>query len=52
MVLIGFTGISLLFSMPTMEISFMAWMAVLMVIYTVLAQALKVVYIRMNKEWV
>ena len=50
--LIGFTGIALLFSMPVMPISFLAWMACLMVIYTVLAQAMKTVYIRINKEWV
>ena len=50
--LIGFTGIALLFSMPVMPISFLAWMAGLMVVYTVLAQIMKVVYIRINKEWV
>ena len=50
--LIGFTGIALLFSMPVMPISFLAWMAGLMVIYTVLAQAMKTVNIRINKEWV
>ena len=50
--LIGFTGIALLFSMPVMPISFLAWMAGLMVVYTVLAQVMKIVYIRINKEWV
>ena len=50
--LIGFTGIAQLFSMPVMPVSFLAWMAGLMVVYTVLAQILKVVYIRVNKEWV
>ena len=50
--LIGFTAIAGLFSLPVMPISFLAWMACLMVIYTVLAQALKIVYIRINKEWV
>ena len=50
--LIGFTGIALLFSMPVMPLSFLAWMAALMVVYTVLAQIMKTVYIRINKEWV
>ncbi len=50
--LIGFTGIALLFSMPVMPLTFLAWMAGLMVVYTVLAQAMKIVYIRINKEWV
>ncbi len=50
--LIGFTGIAALFSLPVMPISFLAWMAGLMVVYTVLAQAMKTVYIRLNKEWV
>ena len=50
--LIGFTGIAPLFSLPVMPISFLAWMAGLMVVYTILAQAMKVLYIRINKEWV
>ena len=50
--LIGFTSAAGLFSLPVMPISFLAWMVCLMVIYTVLAQALKTVYIRLNKEWV
>ena len=50
--LIGFTGIAPLFSLPVMPIVFLAWMAGLMVVYTVLAQAMKVLYIRINKEWV
>ena len=50
--LIGFTGIALLFSMPVMPITFLAWIAGLMVVYTVLAQIMKVVYIRINREWV
>ena len=35
-----------------MPISFLAWMAGLMVVYTVLARIMKTVYIRINKEWV
>ena len=50
--LIGFTAVASLFSLPVMPISFLAWMAALMVVYTVLAQAMKTVYIRFNKEWV
>ena len=50
--LIGFTGIAVLFSLPVMPIFFLAWMAGLMVVYTVLAPIMKTVYIRINKEWV
>ncbi len=50
--LIGFTAIAGLFTLPVMPLPFLAWMAVLMVVYTVLAQAMKIVYIRVNKEWV
>lgn len=40
------------FMMPVMPISFLVWMAGLMVVYTVLAQAMKTIYIRINREWV
>ena len=32
--------------------AFGAWLVILMAAYTVLAQILKAVYIRINKEWV
>ena len=50
--LIGFTGLALFFSLPVMPLTFLAWIVILMVIYTILAQIMKVVYIRINKEWV
>ena len=50
--LIGFTGIALFFSLPVMPAAFLAWIAGLMIAYTVLAQIMKVIYIRINKEWV
>ena len=43
---------AMLFSLPVMPIAFLAWMAGLMVVYTVLAQIMKVIYIKLNKEWV
>ena len=49
--LIGFTGISTLFSLPTMPISYMLWLAILMVVYMIFAQILKTVYIKKNKDW-
>ncbi len=49
--LIGFTGLALLFDLPVMVPSFGIWLAILMAVYTVLAQCLKWVYIRINKEW-
>jgi len=50
--LIGFTAIAGLFSLPVMPIAFLGWIAGLMVVYTILAQILKVIYIRINREWV
>ena len=50
--LIGFTGISKLFDLPVMIPSYAIWLAVLMLVYTVLAQILKHIYIRKNHEWV
>ncbi len=50
--LIGFTAIAGLFSLPVMPIAFLAWMAGLMVVYTFLAQLMKVIWIRINKDWV
>ena len=50
--IIGFTAIAGLFDLPVMPISFLGWMGGLMVVYTLLAQLLKVIYIRINKEWV
>ena len=49
---IGFTGIALFFDLPVMPYSYVFWMAVLMLVYMVLAQILKGIYIRINKEWV
>ena len=49
--LIGFTGLSSLFSLPTMPIAYLAWIAILMIIYMILAQILKVIYIKRHKEW-
>ena len=49
--LIGFTGISSLFGLPTMPIIYMAWLAGLMVVYTLFAQFLKTLYIKKHKDW-
>ena len=50
--LIGFTGIAVLFDLPVMTISFLLWLVILMIVYMVLAQILKRIYIRLNREWV
>ena len=49
--LIGFTGISTFFDLPTMPISYMLWLAILMVVYMVFAQIMKVIYIKRHKDW-
>ncbi len=50
--LIGFTSIAKLFDLPVMVASFGLWLAGLMVVYTILAQVLKGIYMKKNKEWV
>ena len=50
--LIGFTIVATWFDLPIMVPSFGLWLVILMVIYMVLAQILKSIYIKINKEWV
>ena len=50
--LIGFTGIATIFDLPVMPPSYMLWLAGLMILYTVLAQILKGIYMRYEHEWV
>ena len=49
--IIGFTGVSTLFDLPTMPISYMLWLAILMVVYMIFAQIMKVIYIKRHKDW-
>ena len=49
--IIGFTGLSTLFDLPTMPISYMLWLAILMIVYMVFAQIMKVIYIKRHKDW-
>lgn len=49
--LIGFTGIAGFFSLPVMPVSYMLWLALLMVVYMIFAQIMKVIYIRKHKDW-
>ncbi|MBQ6570666.1 MAG: magnesium-translocating P-type ATPase [Clostridia bacterium] len=50
--LIGFTGIAAIFDLPVMVMSYALWLAGLMVVYTVLAQLLKRIYMKLGNEWV
>lgn len=50
--LIGFTGIATLFDLLVKVPSYMIWLAGLMVVYTILAQILKRIYMKLNHEWV
>ena len=50
--MIGFTGIARLFDLPVMVPGFALWLVILMAVYCLLAQVLKSIYIRINKEWV
>ena len=51
-VLIGFTAVANLFDLPVMVPSFAVWLVILMAVYTLLAQLLKSIYIKINREWV
>ncbi len=50
--LIGFTVVATWFDLPIMIPSFGWCLFILMVVYMVLAQILKSIYIKINKEWV
>ena len=49
--IIGFTGVSTLFDLPTMPLSYVLWLVILMVVYMVFAQIMKVIYIKRHKDW-
>ena len=49
--IIGFTKVSALFDLPVMPLNYMLWLLILMVVYMILAQIMKVIYIRRNKDW-
>ena len=49
--IIGFTGVSALFSLPTMPLIYLPWIIALMVVYMIFAQIMKTVYIRRHKDW-
>ena len=49
--LIGFTGISTFFTMPTITIIYLPWLLILMLVYMILAQIMKTVYIRRHHDW-
>ena len=49
--IIGFTGVSTLFDLPTMPLSYLLWLVILMAVYMVFAQIMKVIYIKRHKDW-
>ncbi|MBQ6303182.1 MAG: magnesium-translocating P-type ATPase [Clostridiales bacterium] len=49
--IIGFTGISTLFDLPVMPLSYMIWLVILMIVYMIFAQIMKVIYIKRHKDW-
>ena len=49
--IIGFTGVSALFDLPVMPLSYMLWLVLLMVVYMIFAQIMKVIYIKRHKDW-
>ena len=49
--LIGFTGIATFFSLPVMPIAYLPWLIGLMLVYMILAQIMKTIYIKRHKDW-
>ena len=49
--LIGFTGISTFFSMPTITIMYLPWILIMMLVYMILAQIMKTIYIKRHHDW-
>ncbi|MCR4702353.1 MAG: magnesium-translocating P-type ATPase [Saccharofermentans sp.] len=49
--IIGFTGVSTLFDLPVMPLSYMLWLVILMIVYMIFAQIMKVIYIKRHKDW-
>ena len=49
--LIGFTGVAGLFRLPVMPLLYVPWILLLMIVYMILAQLLKGIYIRRHREW-
>lgn len=48
---ISFTDIATIFDLSRLQVNYMAWILLLMVIYVLLIQIYKKIYIRRNKEW-
>ena len=49
--LIGFTGIATFFSLPVMPVAYLPWLIGLMLVYMILAQIMKTIYIKRHKDW-
>ncbi|MBR5048953.1 MAG: hypothetical protein IKX74_04870, partial [Erysipelotrichaceae bacterium] len=50
--LIGMTAIALIFDMGIVPAVYGLWMALLLLVYLVLAQIIKKIYIKINGEWI
>lgn len=50
--IIGFTSIAEVFDLKTMPYLYFVWIVILIVIYLVLAQIMKKIYIKKNHEWI
>lgn len=50
--LLGFSNIAYGFDLVKLSISYLKWLIILIVIYVVIIQILKKIYIKVNKEWI
>ena len=49
--IIVFTNISIIFDLQKLPLSYLVWIGILMIMYIVLIQIYKKIYIKTNKEW-
>ena len=49
---IGFTNVATIFDLKVMPLAYLFWLIGLMAAYLILAQILKKIYIKVNKEWI
>lgn len=50
--LLGFSNIAYGFDLVKLSISYLKWLIILIIIYVVIIQILKKIYIKVNKEWI
>ena len=50
-IFIAFTNISIVFDLSKLQLKYLAWVGVLLIIYALFIQIYKKIYVKSNKEW-